>query len=96
MAYFRQAPAAQRPSLPQLAAPWSTQLPEGSGLPVGTLVQVPSVVDSAQDWQAPPQAELQQTPCEQKPVTHSASLEHNAGGTFNPQEFETQLFGCLH
>ena len=84
------------PFVPQLPVPLSGQVAVGSTAPAGTFVQVPVVVGSAHDWHLPSQRELQQTPCEQKPVTHSASLEHNAGGTFSPHEFETQVFGCLH
>ena len=61
---------------------WSHRLPvplsgaggrSGSTAPAGTFVQVPADVGSAQDWHLPSQRELQQTPCAQKPVTHSAS-----------------------
>jgi hypothetical protein len=58
--YFWQAPAWQRPFVPQPATPWSLQIPDGSALPVATLVQAPSVPASAQDWQAPVQALSQQ------------------------------------
>jgi hypothetical protein len=40
--------------------PLSWQMPAGSTWPTGTLVHVPSEPWSAQDWQAPLQAELQQ------------------------------------
>ena len=43
-------------------------MPDVSALPVAMLVQVPRLPDKAHDWQAPPQAELQQTPCAQKPL----------------------------
>ena len=49
LAYFWHAPAWHLPLVPQLAAPWSLHMPEGSALPVATLVQVPSVPDSAHD-----------------------------------------------
>jgi hypothetical protein len=63
--YFWQAPAWHFPSVLQLVPPWSTQVSAGSGMPVGTDVQVPIVPVSAQDWQALAQAEPQQTPCAQ-------------------------------
>ena len=48
-AYRRQPPVpSQEPSVPQLFAPWSVHWFSGS-LPVGTLVQVPSVPASAHD-----------------------------------------------
>ena len=59
-AYFWQAPAPlQKPLLPQLAAPASVHWLSGSW-PAGTLVQVPMLLGSAHDWQAPVQAVLQQ------------------------------------
>jgi hypothetical protein len=42
----------------------------GSVVPVATLVQVPTVPESAHDWQAPVQLLSQQTPCAQKPLLH--------------------------
>jgi hypothetical protein len=96
-AYSWQVPVPSHlPFVPQEPVPWSRHVAVGSTVPAGTLLQVPAEPGSAHDWHLPPQRELQQTPCEQKPVAHSASLEHNAGGTFNPHEFATQLFGDLH
>jgi hypothetical protein len=46
------------------------QRPAGSTVPLATFVQIPSVPESAQDWQAPVQLLSQQTPCAQKPLTH--------------------------
>jgi len=60
LAYFWQAPAWHLPLVPQLGAPWSLHIPEGSTVPVATLVQAPSVPASAHDWQAPVQALSQQ------------------------------------
>jgi hypothetical protein len=60
LAYFWQAPTWHLPLVPQLAAPRSLHIPEGSAFPVATLVQAPSVPASAHDWQAPVQALSQQ------------------------------------
>jgi len=49
-AYLRQAPLpSQKPSVPQVVCPWSWQVPCGSAVPLGTLVQVPGAAVSAQD-----------------------------------------------
>jgi hypothetical protein len=72
--------------VPQLAAPWSLQSPAGSTVPLATLVQVPSVPDSAQDWQAPVQALSQQTPWAQKPLLHWLPAEQLAPLLDGPQE----------
>jgi len=70
-AYSRQAPAPlQAPSVLHAVAPRSEHWFSGSA-PLGTLVQVPTVPASAQDWQVAPQAVMQQTPCAQKPEPHS-------------------------
>jgi hypothetical protein len=63
--YFWQAPAWHLPLVPQLVPPWSAHDSAGSGIPVGTAVQLPRLPDSAQDSQALAQAETQQTPCAQ-------------------------------
>jgi hypothetical protein len=74
-AYIRQAPPpSQKPSVPQVVFPWSWQVPCGSAVPLGTLLQVPGAVVSAQDWQAPVQAVAQQTDCAQNPDEHSAAV----------------------
>jgi hypothetical protein len=96
LAYFWQAPAWHLPLLPQLAAPWSVHLPAGSALPVATLVQVPSVPDSAHDWQAPAQALLQQTPWAQKPLLHWSFDEQLAPLPALPHELEVQRLGDTH
>jgi hypothetical protein len=70
-AYRRHAPAPLHwPSVLQAAVPRSAHWLSGS-VPNGTLVQVPTVPASAHDWQVPPQAVPQQTPCAQLPVRHS-------------------------
>ena len=70
LAYFWQVPAWHFPLVPQVDVPWSLQMPAGSVVPVATLVQVPIVPASEQDWQAPVQALSQQKPCAQKPLRH--------------------------
>ena len=47
----------------------------GSAVPAEVEAQVPSVVDSAQLWHEPVQAELQQTPSAQKLEAHSVPTE---------------------
>jgi hypothetical protein len=92
-AYFWQVPAWHLPFVPQDAPPTSTQRPAGSGAPVGTLVQEPSVPVSAHDWQAPVQALSQQTPCAQKVEPHSLPAEQDAPLFLRPQELPLQTFG---
>jgi hypothetical protein len=82
--------------VPQLAAPWSLQRPAGSTVPFATLVQVPRLPVSAQDWQAPAQAELQQTPCAQKLLWHWVALEQLAPFPDLPQLLLAQRFGDWH
>jgi hypothetical protein len=72
--YLRHAPApSHAPSLPHEAAPWSAHLPRGSAAPAGTATQRPIDDGSAQLWQEPSQASMQQTPSAQKPLAHSAA-----------------------
>lgn len=87
LGYFWQAPAWQRPLVPQLVAPWSLHIPAGSALPVATFVHVPSVPDSAHDWQAPLQALSQQTPWAQKPLLHWSADEQVVPLLALPHEF---------
>jgi hypothetical protein len=82
------------PLRPQLATPSSVQMPAGSGLPVGTFVQVPSVPVRAHDRQAPSHALSQQTPCAQKPDRHSVLAEHDAPGIFFPHELLVHELGA--
>jgi hypothetical protein len=91
-----QAPASQRPLFAQVAAPWFTQIPVGSGSPVGTFVHVPNVPLRAQDWQLAVQAELQHTPCAQKLLRHSLPFEHEAPGLFLPHALTMHEFGARH
>ena len=93
-AYFRQAPLpSQKPSVPQEAEPLSVQVACGSAEPFGTLVQVPGEVESAHDWQAPEQADEQQTDCEQKPEPHSAAVTQAWPRPLRPHEPLLQTAG---
>jgi hypothetical protein len=58
--YFWHAPAAQRPFVPQLMAPWSTHMFFGSSAFVGTFVHVPSVPMRPHDLHAALQVVAQQ------------------------------------
>jgi len=67
------------PFVLQEAASLSTHCAVGSTWLAGTLVHVPSAFGSAQDWQAPPQGELQQYPwAQESPVWQSAVLLQTA------------------
>ena len=87
--YFSQAPAWHLPSVPQLDAPLSVQLPAGSG-PEATAVHCPMVPVIAHDRQAPAQAVAQQTPCAQNADWHSTLFEQNAPIGLRPQELLVQ------
>ena len=77
-AYRRHAPLPlHEPSVLQLVVPRSLHWLSGS-MPFGTLVQAPTVPASAQDWQVPPQAVSQQTPCAQMPLAQSVPAAHVA------------------
>jgi hypothetical protein len=64
----------------------------GSGIPAGTGAQVPIIPVSAQDWQAPAQAETQQTPWAQLLDLHSVLVEQNAPLGLRPHELLVQTF----
>jgi hypothetical protein len=90
---LRQAPApSHAPSLPQDAAPWSVHLPRESAAPAGTGAQRPIEEASAQLWQAPSQASMQQTPSTQKPLAHSVSAAQAWPGCLSPQLPSTQAW----
>jgi hypothetical protein len=72
------------------------QSPAGSTVPLATFVQVPSVPESAQDWQAPVQALSQQTPCAQKLLLHWLLAEQLAPLLDGPQELLAQRLGVRH
>jgi hypothetical protein len=96
LAYSWQAPASHRPFRPQLAAPWSVQIPAGSTVPVATMVQVPWLPLSAQLRQAPLQALSQQNPWAQNPLRHSLPSVQEAPRSLRPHEFIRQVFGVRH
>jgi hypothetical protein len=71
LAYCWQAPLPSHfPLLPQAAAPSSWHMPRGSTALFGAGVHLPRALGRAQLWQAPPQADSQQTPCTQKLLWH--------------------------
>jgi hypothetical protein len=86
---FSHPPAWHLPSVPQPVAPWSTQVPAGSG-PEATAVQRPIDPAMAHDWQVPVQAVVQQTPCSQFPDPHSGSAEQKAPIGLRPHELLVQ------
>lgn len=91
--YRRQPPdPSQVPSVPQLAAPLSVHWPSGSW-PTGTRVQLPALPDSAQERQVPVQLELQQTPCWQRPESHSAAVVQTVPSGFFEQTPPLQTLG---
>jgi hypothetical protein len=94
-AYSWQAPAPlQRPLMPQVVTPASMHCVAGVGAwPVGTLVQVPALPVSAQDWQVPVQAVAQQTPWAQKPELHSAAVAQTTPSAFFEQVPPLQTLG---
>jgi len=93
--YFSQAPAWHLPSVPQLCAPLSMQLPAGSG-PEATAVHCPIVPVIAHDRQAPAQAVVQQTPSAQNADWHSTLFEQKAPISLRPQEPAVQTFPDEH
>jgi hypothetical protein len=92
-AYFWQAPAAQRPFVPQLAAPWSRHMPFGSVAFVATFVHTPSVPERPHDLQAALQVVAQQKPCAHTDDWHSVDAEHGAPFGFLPHEPLVQTLG---
>jgi len=95
-AYLRQPPApSQKPSVPQLALPWSWQTRCGSALPLGTFVHTPGVVGSAHDWQVPLQSVVQQTDCAQKFEWHSAAEAQVWPSPLSPHEPLLQTAGAV-
>jgi len=84
------------PLLPQLVAPLSTHVPVGSGVPSGTLVQLPIAVGSAHDLHEPVQAEEQQTPWAQLLDAHSFLSAQNAPFGLRPQELSAHTLPVTH
>ena len=96
--YFWQLPwPSHLPLVPHFGAPLSRQVPWGSETPAATLVQVPSAFGRAHDWQAPEQAVLQQIPCAQNLLAHSAAARQEAPMLLRPQEeLASQALGASH
>jgi hypothetical protein len=95
--YLRQPPMPlQKPSLPQLAGPWSGQRPAGSGPPLGTAVHVPLLPSSAHEKQLAVHALPQHTPCAQNPDEHSSARAHTDPFGRLPQEPCWQMLGGAH
>jgi hypothetical protein len=98
-AYRAHCPAAHWPVVPQVAIACAAHMPCGSG-PLATLVHVPIDPFRLQAVQAAPQAVVQQTPWAQMLVAHSAPVEQEAPGGFNPQllimPFMPQKAGEMH
>jgi hypothetical protein len=93
-AYSRHAPLPlHEPSVLQAVMPRSLHWFSGS-MPFGTLVQVPTVPASAQDWHVPPQPLSQQTPWAQKPDRHSPPAPHAMPGPFLAQLPPMQVKGA--
>jgi hypothetical protein len=85
-AYLRQLPApSQTPSVPQVAAPLSVQVPRGSAAPAGAGVHRPIAEGSAQVRHAPWHASAQHTPSTQKVLAHSDPLAQLWPLAFGPQ-----------
>jgi hypothetical protein len=95
--YLRQPPTPlQAPSFPQLATPWSAQVPVGSWPPPGTALQVPAIPGTLQDWQLPSQRVLQQIPWAQKLEEQSSSCPHRLPMACFPHEPPLQTFWAEH
>jgi hypothetical protein len=94
--YFWQAPAAHLPLVPQLTAPWSLQPPAGSGIPIGTSVQMPSDPFNAHERHDPVQAVAQQIPCAHVAERHSVLVEQEAPLGLRPHELAVQTFPVEH
>lgn len=95
-AYRWQAPApSQTPFVPQVATPWSLQVPCGLLAPTATLLQVPAVADRLHDLQVPLQFVEQQTPWLQKLDLHSVPLAQLRPLSLRPQEPLVHMAGKL-
>jgi hypothetical protein len=92
--YFWQAPASHMPFVRQVAPPWATQVPEGSGAPVATSAHWPIEVASAHERQVPVHPVAQQTPCAQKVEAHSLPTEQKAPTGFFPHELAVHALGA--
>jgi hypothetical protein len=94
-AHFWHAPASHLPLVPQVVGSAVAQLPDGSGVPVGTFEQTPRTTEM-HDLQAVLQAVSQQTPWAQKLLRHSEATEQVAPFSLRPHEFASQLNGITH
>jgi hypothetical protein len=80
--------------VPQLPAPWSTQIPFGSSVPVATFVQTPLEVPRLHDLHEALQVVAQQTPCAHTLDAHSVPVEQGAPLSFLPHELPLQTLGA--
>jgi hypothetical protein len=92
----RQAPVPLHiPSVPQVFDAVVAHWVAGVGaVPAGMLLQVPGLVESAHDLHVPVQAWLQQTPCAQKPESHSFATVHGAPVGLRVQAPPLQMLGA--
>jgi len=83
------------PSRPQVVEAAAGHWVAGVGaVPLATLLQVPTVPVMLHDLHVPVQAWLQQTPCAQKPESHSFAVVQLAPVGFSVQVFALQMFGA--
>lgn len=88
--HLAQAPAWQRPVVPQVFCTVILQMSCGSMVPSLTVVQTPMLPCRSHATQAPLHAELQQTPWAQWFDLHSLSALQSAPGGLRPQELLAQ------
>jgi hypothetical protein len=95
-AQLRQAPMPlHMPSRPQLVDAVAGHCVAGVGaVPLATLLQVPTVPVMLHDLHVPVQAWLQQTPCAQKPESHSFAIVQLAPIGLSEQMFALQMLGA--
>ena len=83
------------PSVPQVVDTVVAHCVAGVGaLPFATLEHVPGLAASAHDLHVPVQAWLQQTPCAQKPESHSVAVVQAVPIGFRLQTFALQMLGA--
>ena len=76
--------------------PLSWHVPVGSGVPSGTLLQMPIDVGNAQDLHELVQAVEQQTPWAQVPEAHSRLSAQNAPFILRPHDESMQTLPATH
>lgn len=87
--HSRHAPLpSHEPSVPHVDRAVAAHRSEG---PTGTGLQVPTEPETAHDWHAAPQAELQQNPCAQNDETHSPLPPHGWPFGLRPHRFVVAL-----